>query len=91
MGALSSAGDATFRTGLYGDVKPVEDLSEHTWKIYCLDKASGKVLWEQVAFKGLPKVKRHTKVVTGEFDARHRRNARRRALRLALADSSRGT
>ncbi len=61
VGALSSAGDATFRTGLYGDVKPVDDLSEHTWKIYCLDKASGKVLWEQVAFKGLPKVKRHTK------------------------------
>jgi hypothetical protein len=61
VGALSSAGDSTFRTGLYGDVKPVDDLSEHTWKIYCLDKATGKVLWEQVAFKGVPKVKRHTK------------------------------
>ena len=59
--AISSAGDSTFRTGLYGDVKPVEDLSEHTWKIYCLDKASGKVLWEQTAFKGVPKTKRHTK------------------------------
>ena len=59
--AVSSAGDKTFRTGLYGDVKPVEDLSEHTWKMYALDKASGKVLWEQTAFKGLPKVKRHTK------------------------------
>ena len=58
---ISSAGDTTFRTGLYGDVKPVDDLSQHTWKIYCLDKASGKVLWEQVAFTGLPKVKRHTK------------------------------
>ena len=33
--AISSKGDKTFRTGLYGDVKPVEDLSEHTWKIYC--------------------------------------------------------
>ena len=42
-------------------MKPVDDLSEHTWKIYCLDKASGKVLWEQTAFKGMPKVKRHTK------------------------------
>ena len=59
--AISGAGDATFRTGLYGDVKPVDDLSEHTWKIYCLDKATGKVLWEQTAFKGVPKVKRHTK------------------------------
>ena len=59
--AVSSAGDKTFRTGLYGDVAPVNDLSEHTWKIYCLDKASGKVLWEREAFKGAPKVKRHTK------------------------------
>ncbi len=59
--AISKAGDTTFRTGPYGDVKPVEDLSEHTWKVYCLDKTTGKVLWEQVAFTGTPKVKRHTK------------------------------
>jgi outer membrane protein assembly factor BamB len=59
--AISSAGDKTFKTGLYGDVKPVEDLSEHTWKMYALDKASGKILWDATAFKGLPKVKRHTK------------------------------
>ncbi len=59
--AVSSAGDKTFRTGLYGDVAPVNDLSEHTWKIYCLDKATGKILWEREAFKGAPKVKRHTK------------------------------
>ena len=59
--AVSSAGDKTFRTGLYGDVAPVNDLSEHTWKIYCLDKATGKILWERDAFKGAPKVKRHTK------------------------------
>jgi ankyrin repeat protein len=61
LSAISSAGDATFRTGLYGDVKPVEDLSEHTWEIYCLDSTSGKILWKQTAFKGIPKVKRHTK------------------------------
>jgi outer membrane protein assembly factor BamB len=59
--AVSSAGDKTFRTGLYGDVAPVNDLSEHTWKIYCLDQTSGKILWEQTAFTGLPKVKRHPK------------------------------
>ena len=59
--AISSAGDATFRTGLYGDVAPVNDLSEHTWKIYALDKATGRILWERTAYTGLPKVKRHTK------------------------------
>ncbi|CAN5851790.1 hypothetical protein BH18ACI5_BH18ACI5_01900 [soil metagenome] len=61
LSALSSAGDKTFRTGLYGDVKPVEDLSEHTWKIYALDKTTGKILWERTAHTGIPKVKRHTK------------------------------
>jgi outer membrane protein assembly factor BamB len=59
--AISSKGDKTFRTGLYGDVAPVEDLSEHTWKIYALDKASGKILWERSAHVGVPQVKRHTK------------------------------
>jgi PQQ-like domain/Ankyrin repeats (many copies) len=59
--AVSSAGDKTFRVGLYGDVAPAKDVSEHAWKMYCLDKTSGKILWEQTAFTGLPKVKRHTK------------------------------
>ena len=59
--AISSAGDKTFRVGAYGDVAPVNDLSEHTWKIYALDKSTGKILWEQTAFTGLPQTKRHTK------------------------------
>jgi outer membrane protein assembly factor BamB len=59
--AVSSAGDKTFRTGLYGDVAPVNDLSEHTWKVVCLDKQTGKILWERDAYKGLPRVKRHPK------------------------------
>jgi hypothetical protein len=59
--AISKAGDKTFKTGLYGDVKPVDDVSEHEWKIYGLDKTSGKVVWERTAFTGVPKTKRHTK------------------------------
>ena len=59
--AISKAGDRTFKTGLYGDVKPVDDLSEHEWKIYSLDKTSGKIVWERTAFTGVPKTKRHTK------------------------------
>jgi outer membrane protein assembly factor BamB len=59
--AVSGAGDNSFKTGLYGDVKPVEDLSPHEWKIYSLDKATGKILWERVAVRGVPRTKRHTK------------------------------
>jgi outer membrane protein assembly factor BamB len=61
VSAVSSAGDKTFRTGIYGDVKPVDDLSEHTWKLFSLDRKTGKILWDRTAFTGLPKVKRHTK------------------------------
>jgi outer membrane protein assembly factor BamB len=59
--AFSKTGDNTFRTGLYGDVKPVDDLSVHEWKIYCLDKATGKILWERTAANRAPGTKRHTK------------------------------
>jgi hypothetical protein len=59
--AISKAGDKSFRTGLYGDVKPSDDVSEHEWKVYALDKASGKIVWERIAFTGPPKTKRHPK------------------------------
>lgn len=49
------------RVGLYGDIKPVEDNSVHEWRVYCLDKKSGAVRWQQTAHKGVPKIKRHTK------------------------------
>jgi outer membrane protein assembly factor BamB len=59
--AIGKGGDNTFRTGLYGDVKPVDDLSVHEWKIYSLDKATGRIVWERTANSGVPKTKRHTK------------------------------
>lgn len=59
--AISSANDRTFKTGNYGDTAPVNDLSEHTWKIYALDAKTGAIAWEREIYKGLPKVKRHTK------------------------------
>jgi outer membrane protein assembly factor BamB len=49
------------RTGQYGDVEPVTDASKHTWRLIALDKATGKVIWDKVAFEGIPKTKRHPK------------------------------
>ena len=31
------------------------------WVIYCLDKNTGTLLWQKVAYKGVPKQKRHPK------------------------------
>jgi outer membrane protein assembly factor BamB len=53
--------NAKFRHGLFGDVEPSKDIAKHTWKVYCLNKSDGKVLWERVAHEGLPKTKRHPK------------------------------
>jgi outer membrane protein assembly factor BamB len=59
--AVSSDPNATFRHGLFGDVEPSTDTSKHSWKVYALDAATGKVLWERTAHEGVPKTKRHPK------------------------------
>ena len=33
----------------------------HAWKIYALDKRSGKILWERTAHEGVPRARRHVK------------------------------
>jgi len=59
--AVSSQDTGGYRTGLYGDIEPVEDSSEHVWKVYCFDKTTGSILWENNAYTGIPKVRRHPK------------------------------
>ena len=59
--AVSGKSKDELKIGLYGDIASVNDDTEHQWKVYCLDKRSGKILWERTAKKGVPKVKRHTK------------------------------
>ena len=59
--SISGMKDAGLKVGLYGDIKPVQDDTEHEWRVYCLDKKTGAVKWQQTAHKGVPKIKRHTK------------------------------
>jgi outer membrane protein assembly factor BamB len=59
--AISSRGNATFKRGLYGDGDASDDRSSHQWKVYCIDKKTGKVQWDQIAFEGPPREKRHIK------------------------------
>jgi outer membrane protein assembly factor BamB len=59
--AVNSATKDETRFGLYGDVAPVKDDPKHTWKVYAIDKNKGTILWEQIAYEGIPKVKRHPK------------------------------
>jgi outer membrane protein assembly factor BamB len=59
--AISSLGDGSFKQGLYGDGAASEDRSVHKWKLYALNKKTGKIVWEKVAFEGAPREKRHIK------------------------------
>lgn len=59
--AVSSAGEAPLKVGLYGAGDPAQDDVEQQWVIYCLDRGKGTVVWQQVVFKGKPKTRRHTK------------------------------
>lgn len=57
----ASAADREFRIGLYGDVAPVEDASEHEFDLRAFDLRSGEELWTTLLHRGVPLTKRHTK------------------------------
>ena len=59
--AISSKDKATFKPGLYGAGDASDDKSVHQWKVFCLDKKTGKIVWDKVAYEGEPKEKRHVK------------------------------
>jgi outer membrane protein assembly factor BamB/protein tyrosine phosphatase (PTP) superfamily phosphohydrolase (DUF442 family) len=59
--AVSSDPKASFKPGLYGDGDASADRSKHRFMIYAVDKPTGKILWERVAYEGEPRDKRHIK------------------------------
>ncbi len=38
-----------------------DDTSEHEWRLYALDRATGKILWQQAARRGTPRSRHHRK------------------------------
>jgi outer membrane protein assembly factor BamB len=59
--AVSLADNKGIKSGIFGDGMPVPDSSVHDWKVYCIDKYTGKTIWERTAYTGVPKIKRHPK------------------------------
>jgi outer membrane protein assembly factor BamB len=59
--AVNLKTEESLKVGLYGDIDEADDSQEHEFRVYCLDKNTGKIIWERVAHKGVPKSKRHTK------------------------------
>jgi outer membrane protein assembly factor BamB len=59
--AISSRGDATFKPGLYGEGTASEDRTPQKWVVIAIDRKTGKTVWQQTAYEGVPKEKRHIK------------------------------
>lgn len=59
----------------YGSGDSVTDEGAHRFELWCLEAASGKVLWTRTAFEGPPAIKRHPKSThansTPAVDAKH--------------------
>jgi outer membrane protein assembly factor BamB len=52
---------AGFRTGAYGDVDSVKGDGVCSYQVICLERDSGKILWQKECVREVPKVKRHLK------------------------------
>ncbi|HEY3860891.1 MAG TPA: PQQ-binding-like beta-propeller repeat protein [Verrucomicrobiae bacterium] len=59
--AVNQRHPAPLKVGLYGDPDSAQDDDEQQWRVMCLDKKSGAILWDRVARAGTPKVRRHPK------------------------------
>ncbi|MCX6254004.1 MAG: PQQ-binding-like beta-propeller repeat protein [Bacteroidia bacterium] len=59
--AVSKSDNQGIKPGIYGDGLPVPDSSVHDWKVFCIDKNSGKIIWERISCSGIPKIGRHPK------------------------------
>jgi outer membrane protein assembly factor BamB len=59
--AVSGDPKTDFLPGFYLKADTAGDMSKHTWKVYCLNKKTGRIVWERVSYEGIPRTKRHIK------------------------------
>jgi outer membrane protein assembly factor BamB len=52
---------AYLKVGYYGSSPDNPEKFTHHYRLYCLDKKTGKIIWEKTVYSGLPKVARHVK------------------------------
>jgi outer membrane protein assembly factor BamB len=49
------------KIGLYGDIDSYTETETHQWRLLCLDKSNGAVLWDKLVLESVPRTQRHTK------------------------------
>ncbi len=73
--AVSADPNPYLRVGLYGESPKHEEKVEHQFRVYCVSKKTGAILWERTAHRGIPKAQRHIKATqvncTPATDGKH--------------------
>jgi outer membrane protein assembly factor BamB len=59
--AVSAAGKQSLRIGMYGSGGSAADKGELQWILMCLERSTGKILWQQTVHTGKPIQARHAK------------------------------
>ncbi|PYJ06031.1 MAG: hypothetical protein DME25_07325, partial [Verrucomicrobia bacterium] len=59
--AVKPGAKPELKVGLYGTVSSYVEKETHQWRLLCLDKPSGKVLWDKLVLETVPRSRRHTK------------------------------
>jgi outer membrane protein assembly factor BamB len=59
--AVSGSANSQFVHGLTDTGASADDNSNHSWRVYCLKKNTGRIIWERAVYEGVPKVRRHVK------------------------------
>ena len=57
--AISSDPKTVFEPVLKGEQDFRTDTARHQWRVYALDRATGKIVWDRLACEGVPKIPRH--------------------------------
>jgi outer membrane protein assembly factor BamB len=59
--AVKPGAKPDLKVGLYGAGDSYTEKEPHQWRLLCLDKQSGKILWDNLAHEAVPRLERHTK------------------------------
>jgi outer membrane protein assembly factor BamB len=59
--AVGEGKEAYLKVGRYGESPDNPEDFVHHYKVYCLNRRTGDIIWEKTAFSGKPKVARHIK------------------------------
>jgi outer membrane protein assembly factor BamB len=59
--AVRPGAKSELKVGLYGDGDSYSEKEAHQWRLLCVEKDSGKILWDKLGFEAVPRVERHTK------------------------------